>query len=104
MENYEEYKKTAQMYCSVYAKIKPQPISPTSPISENKGKFSPMKQEPVKLEEAAKKEGVLGALTLNPHTGEQHPHAKQTKAQGQIAGDKKKWMKRIQIIRNHANT
>lgn len=95
MENYEEYKKTAQIYCQVYAKTKAQPYSPTSVPSENQGKFSPIKQEPAKQEEGAKKEGVLGALTLNPHIGEQHPPAKSAKPQGQLGGDKKKWMKRI---------
>eukprot|EP00826_Nyctotherus_ovalis_P039852 TRINITY_DN3863_c0_g2_i13.p1 TRINITY_DN3863_c0_g2~~TRINITY_DN3863_c0_g2_i13.p1 ORF type:complete len:162 (-),score=69.73 TRINITY_DN3863_c0_g2_i13:83-544(-) len=83
MESYEEYAKTARVYCSVYAKKK-------AGVSENRE--SPAKSSPGK--DAAKPEDVLGSLTLNPQS-EESKTARKTKPQSHTTAGKKKWIKRI---------
>lgn len=104
MENYEEYAKTARVYCNVYARKKPQsPVVPAVSSSENQQalpmsgaspeKKSESAKEAKEPKEAGKGEAVLGSLTLNPATTE---HKSPTKQKGHAgAGEKKKWMKRI---------
>ena len=89
MENYDEYTKTARVYCNVYAKKKIQ--SPVAVPSENFGTIS----SPQKVDPKAKEEGVLGSLTLNTQYAEHKVAPSKlatTKMQTQTG---KKWMKRI---------
>ncbi len=107
MDNYEEYARTAAVYCKVYAKKKPQPCSPGPAPSENHETAAtalPAAKSPTaKMEEPkdetskgpGKSDEVLGTLTLNPSAGEQKPAPKPAKPQQHTPGDKKKWMKRI---------
>ncbi len=95
MENYEEYAKTARVYCSVYARKKLQ--SPVGASSENQG--SPTKAtaaDSTKTPVQTKQEGVLGALTLNPHSAAGSTASTGAKLAAKThGGEKKKWMKRI---------
>ena len=104
MENYEEYAKSARVYCNVYAKKKIQ--SPVTAPSENQGMISsPPKQHAEKSEAApapetsktaGKSDEVLGTLTLNPSSTEHKMSATKTgKSQPHPSIEKKKWMKRI---------
>ena len=112
MDNYDEYARTAGVYCQVYAKRKTQPCSPvaapSAPASENHDAASPSPVAPFKSpsgkaeepkEDSAKaigkSDGVLGSLTLNPSAGELKSVPKPAKPQQHTPGDKKKWMKRI---------
>jgi len=94
MENYEEYAKSARVYCSVYAKKKTGPASPSeNRISPEKEK-SPPKQAPISG--PVKNEEVLGTITLNPHSNETKLPVKAQGKTGAASGsEKKKWMKRI---------
>ena len=107
MENYEEYAKSARVYCNVYAKKKIQ--SPTTTSENQAMSMSPEKphvekSHADKIEPAApvdpskpvaKSEEVLGSLTLNPSSSEHKVAAKPGKTQSHGTVEKKKWMKRI---------
>jgi len=96
MENYDEYAKTARVYCAVYAKKKLQ-----SPISSSENNMVIAKSEspvkPINVNEKME-DTVLGAITLNPQSQTaQKSEVKTEKEKNHVkpSADKKKWMKRI---------
>jgi len=95
MENYEEYAKTARVYCGVYAMKKSQSSSENHQLSVPPGKYEEIKA--VSDSKEPKKDQVLGSLTLNHDSAvpEAKSSAKPPKAQGHQTIDKKKWMKKI---------
>ena len=88
MESYEEYAKSARVYCSVYAKKK----TKQSELVENRS--SPEKP---KMAEGpiVNSDEVLGTLTLNPQSEEHKVVKTKTKTHGHSTTSKKKWIKRI---------
>jgi len=84
MESYDEYAKTARVYCSVYAKKK------TKGLSENINDQEKVSQDNGTGE---KNEEVLGSLTLNPQSEERKAAKPSVKSRSKV--EKKKWIKRI---------
>ena len=85
MESYDEYAKTARVYCSVYAKKE---------IGSSENKESPEKAK-VSPEKEGGSDMVLGSITLNPQSEEHKAAKKAKKTHTQTAAEKKKWIKRI---------
>eukprot|EP00826_Nyctotherus_ovalis_P046578 TRINITY_DN5279_c0_g1_i1.p2 TRINITY_DN5279_c0_g1~~TRINITY_DN5279_c0_g1_i1.p2 ORF type:complete len:237 (-),score=52.72 TRINITY_DN5279_c0_g1_i1:89-799(-) len=85
MESYDEYAKTARVYCSVYAKKRTKGAG----LSENVNEQSRVSTTGEKSEE------VLGSLTLNPQSEEKKAAKPANKTYGHSKTDKKKWIKRI---------